>query len=110
MNPEVTVRSRGVMEKCTFCVQRVMKARQDAISANRELKGTDVITACQEACPANAITFGDMNDKSDPIQAYRNSDIAFYSLEEVKVRPNVTYISQIFNIEEEIPKAGHHND
>lgn len=110
MNPEVTVRSRGVMEKCTFCVQRVMKARQDAISANRELKGTDVITACQEACPANAITFGDMNDKSDPIQAYRNSDIAFYSLEEVKVRPNVTYISQIFNIEEEVPKAGHHND
>lgn len=108
MNPEVTVRSRGVMEKCTFCVQRVMKARQDAIQKNTPLKGTDVITACQEACPANAIGFGDMNDENDPVQDYRNSDIAFYVLEEIKVRPNVTYISKIFNIEEEVPKAGHH--
>lgn len=108
MNPEVTVRSRGVMEKCTFCVQRVMKARQVAIQNNTQLKGTDVITACQEACPANAIGFGDMNDENDPVQDYRNSDIAFYVLEEIKVRPNVTYISKIFNIEEEVPKAGHH--
>ena len=61
-NPEVTVRSRGVMEKCTFCIQRIMEARQHAIEQGRELKGSDVKTACQEACPATAIVFGDMND------------------------------------------------
>jgi molybdopterin-containing oxidoreductase family iron-sulfur binding subunit len=61
-NPEVTVRSRGVMEKCTFCVQRIMEARQHATEQGRHLKGSDVKTACQEACPATAIVFGDMND------------------------------------------------
>ncbi|MFA6540724.1 MAG: TAT-variant-translocated molybdopterin oxidoreductase, partial [Bacteroidota bacterium] len=62
-NPEVTVRSRGVMEKCTFCIQRIMEARQHATEQNRPLKGSDVVTACQESCPAEAIIFGDMNDK-----------------------------------------------
>jgi len=61
-NPEVTIRSRGVMEKCTFCIQRIAEARQHATEQGRELKGSDVRTACQDACPASAIMFGDMND------------------------------------------------
>ncbi len=96
-NPDVTVRSRGVMEKCTFCVQRVMAARQKATEENRELKGSDVTTACQDACPANAIAFGDMNDKDDFIQKYREHILAYNVLEDIKVRPNVTYTIKIRN-------------
>lgn len=96
-NPEVTVRSRGVMEKCTFCVQRVMSARQKATEEKRNLKGSDVTTACQDACPANAIAFGDMNDKDDFIQKYREHALAYNVLEDIKVRPNVTYTVKIRN-------------
>lgn len=96
-NPEVTVRSRGVMEKCTFCVQRVMAARQKATEEKRNLKGSDVTTACQDACPANAIAFGDMNDKDDFIQKYRKHTLAYNVLEDIKVRPNVTYTIKIRN-------------
>lgn len=100
-NPEVTVRSRGVMEKCTFCLQRIMKGRQDAIIENRILKGSDVKTACQEACGANAINFGDMNDKdSDFNKKFREHKLSYNVLGEIKVRPNVTYIAKLKNIEE----------
>ena len=102
MNPEVTVRSRGVMEKCTFCIQRVMHARQVATQEGRPLKGTDVVTACQEACVSSAIQFGDMNDKSSELQKYRNHNLAYHVLEEIKVKPNVTYIAKLRNTEEEI--------
>lgn len=96
-NPEVTVRSRGVMEKCTFCVQRVMTARQKATEEKRNLKGSDVTTACQDACPSNAIAFGDMNDKDDFIQKYREHTLSYNVLEDIKVRPNVTYTIKIRN-------------
>jgi len=96
-NPEVTVRARGVMEKCTFCLQRIMNARQNSIASNTPLKGSDVKTACQEACPSNAITFGDMNDKEDSLQKYREHKLAYTVLEEIKIRPNVTYIAKIRN-------------
>jgi molybdopterin-containing oxidoreductase family iron-sulfur binding subunit len=100
-NPEVTVRSRGVMEKCTFCLQRIMKARQDATVENRELKGSDVKTACQEACPANAIQFGDMSDKDSELNIFRNHKLGYNVLEEIKVKPNVTYIAKLRNITDE---------
>jgi len=96
-NPEVTVRSRGVMEKCTFCLQRVMGARQNSIATNTPLKGSDVKTACQEACPSNAISFGDMNDEKDALQQFRKHKLSYTVLEEIKVRPNVTYIAKIRN-------------
>lgn len=96
-NPEVTVRARGVMEKCTFCLQRIMNARQNSIASNTPLKGSDVKTACQEACPSNAITFGDMNDKDDSLRKYRKHKLAYSVLEEIKIRPNVTYIAKIRN-------------
>lgn len=100
-NPEVTVRSRGVMEKCTFCVQRIMEARSEAIKDGRDLKGTDVVTACQQACPANAIVFGDANDKESDIAKLRNHNLAYHVLEELNVKPNVTYIAKLRNTHSE---------
>ncbi len=100
-NPEVTVRSRGVMEKCTFCIQRIMNARSDAIHEGREVKGTDVKTACQEACNTNAIKFGDMNDKDSEFFKYRNHELGYYVLEDLNVRPNVTYIAKLRNTHKE---------
>lgn len=100
-NPEVTVRSRGVMEKCTFCVQRIMEARSDAIREGRELKGSDVVTACQQACPANAIVFGDANDENSSIAKYREHNLSYHVLEELNVKPNVTYIAKLRNTHSE---------
>ncbi len=100
-NPEVTVRSRGVMEKCTFCIQRIMNARSNAINEHREFKGSDVKTACQEACNTNAIKFGDENDKNSEIYKYRNHELAYYVLEELNTRPNVTYLAKLRNTESE---------
>ncbi len=100
-NPEVTVRSRGVMEKCTFCVQRIMEARQEAIKNNVPLKGTDVTTACQQACPSQAIVFGDVNDKESEIYKLRNHELGYHVLEALNVKPNVTYIAKLRNTHSE---------
>jgi molybdopterin-containing oxidoreductase family iron-sulfur binding subunit len=97
-NPEVTVRSRGVMEKCSFCIQRIMKERQDAIQENRGVIGSNVKTACQDACPAYAIEFGNINDKESTIAKYRTHDLGYSVLEEIKVLPNVTYMAKLRNI------------
>lgn len=102
-NPEVTVRSRGVMEKCTFCVQRIMEARQHAAEKGRPLKGSDVKTACQEACPATAIVFGDMNDPDSEVTHYRAHDLGYHVLEETNARPNVTYVAKLRNVHPEKP-------
>lgn len=96
-NPEVTVRSRGVMEKCTFCIQRLREAGARAIAEGRVLKGSDAITACQQACPSDAILFGDMNDPDSEISKYRNHPLAYHVLEELHVKPNVTYIAKLRN-------------
>ncbi|MCX6168082.1 MAG: TAT-variant-translocated molybdopterin oxidoreductase [Ignavibacteriales bacterium] len=100
-NPEVTVRSRGVMEKCTFCVQRIMEARSNAIRDGKELKGTDVVTACQQACPTTAITFGDANDPDSLVAKLRDHDLSYHVLEELNVKPNVTYIAKLRNTHSE---------
>ncbi len=97
-NPEVTIRSRGVIEKCTFCVQRIMEARQRATEQGRQVNGTDVKTACQEACPADAIVFGDMNDSDSEVTLYRNHPLGYFVLEELNVKPNVTYVAKLTNI------------
>jgi len=96
-NPEVTVRSRGVMEKCTFCLQRIMNARDNAVKENRKIEGTDVVTACQEACPTNAIIFGNINDTNSDLNKYRNHKLGYTLLEEIKVKPNITYIAKLRN-------------
>ena len=97
-NPEVTVRARGVMEKCTFCVQRIMEARTDAIKEGRDLVGSDIKTACQEACPAEAIVFGDANDPKSEVSKYREHDLGYHVLETLNVKPNVTYLARLRNI------------
>ncbi len=100
-NPEVTVRSRGVMEKCTFCVQRIMEARSNAIRDGKTVSGSDIVTACQQACPATAITFGDANDPSSPIAKLREHNLSYHVLETTNVKPNVTYIAKLRNTHSE---------
>ncbi|MGE5353133.1 MAG: TAT-variant-translocated molybdopterin oxidoreductase [Acidobacteriota bacterium] len=101
-NPEVTVRSRGVMEKCTFCIQRIMQARQNAIEENRDLKGSDVVTACQQACPSNAIVFGDANDPDSIISKFRAHNLGYHVLVDLNTRPNITYLAKLRNISPEV--------
>ncbi|MDZ7763424.1 MAG: 4Fe-4S dicluster domain-containing protein [Melioribacteraceae bacterium] len=100
-NPEVTVRSRGVMEKCTFCVQKIMDEREDAIREGRNIVGDNVKPACQTACPADAIVFGDVNDQNSKIHTYTNHELGYHVLEELNVRPNVTYIAKLRNTHSE---------
>ncbi len=96
-NPEVTVRSRGVMEKCTFCIQRISDARSEATKEGREIRGSDVRTACQDACSTNAIKFGDINNEKEEFHEYRNHSLGYYVLEEINIKPNVTYIARLRN-------------
>ncbi len=100
-NPEVTVRSRGVMEKCTFCIQRIMDARQEAKIQGQNFDGRNVKTACQEACPAEAIVFGNLNDPESEISKIRKHNLGYHILELLNVRPNVTYIAKLRNINTE---------
>ncbi len=100
-NPEVTIRSRGVMEKCTFCIQRIMEAREDAIKEGREVKGSDVKTACQSACPSEAIVFGDVNDKDSEAASHVNHELGYTVLELLYVKPNVTYLAKLKNTHSE---------
>lgn len=100
-NPEVTVRSRGVMEKCTFCVQRIMEARSEAIAEGKTFNGAGVKTACQEACPSEAIVFGNYNDKSTEIAEKREHELGYHVLHELNVRPNVTYLAKLRNTRSE---------
>lgn len=104
-NPEVTVRSRGVMEKCTFCVQRIMEGRQHAIEEGTTFTGAGVTVACQDACPADAIVFGNMNDKNSDIYKYRHHQIGYHVLEELNVAPNVTYVAKLRNVESQTENA-----
>lgn len=100
-NPEVTVRSRGVMEKCTFCVQRIMDEKQQATQDARDINGDNVKTACQEACPTSAIVFGDYRKKDSEILKYREHELGYHVLEEGNFRPNVTYLAKLLNIKPE---------
>jgi molybdopterin-containing oxidoreductase family iron-sulfur binding subunit len=78
-----------------------MEAREDAIKDNRQLKGSDVKTACQEACGTNAISFGDQNDRESEISKYREHKLSYHVLEELNVRPNVTYLAKLRNTHKE---------
>ncbi len=103
LNPDVTVRSRGVMEKCTFCVQRLQEAKLTAKKIGRPLKDGEARTACQTACPSDAITFGNVNDKDSSIHKLRREEQAertFYVLEHIHTLPNVNYLARIRNTEE----------
>ncbi len=96
-NPDVTVRGRGVMEKCSFCVQRISRARIEAKKEGREIGGNEVVTACQQACPTNAIIFGDMNDKESDVSKAKETGRDFVVLEELNTRPRLTYLPRVHN-------------
>ena len=105
LNPDVTVRSRGVMEKCTFCVQRLQEGKLNAKKEGHPLKDGAIKTACQQACPTDAITFGNVNDKDSAIYKIRRQEQAersFYVLEHIHVLPNVNYLARIRNCNEVI--------
>jgi len=100
-NPQVTVRGVGVMEKCTFCVQRINEAKFSAANKDEPLPPDAVQTACQQTCPAQAIVFGDLNDPASAASKLRASGRAYHVLEELNVKPNVTYLARVCN-----PHAG----
>ena len=93
-NPDVTVRSRGVMEKCTYCTQRIESAHAAADKENRGLREGDVVTACQAACPTRAITFGDINDPDSEVSRLRRDGRHYALLEELGTRPRTTYLAR----------------
>lgn len=97
LNPDVTVRSRGVIEKCSFCVQRIQEGKLTAKTEGRLLTDRDVKTACQTSCPTGAITFGDMNDKKGDLTAKLESPLNYIALEEINVRSSVTYTMKVNN-------------
>jgi molybdopterin-containing oxidoreductase family iron-sulfur binding subunit len=99
LNPDVTVRSRGVMEKCTFCVQRINSAKADAKHENRELKDGDVKPACMQSCPAEAIVFGDLNDPNSKISKIAKEPRSYRVLAELGVGPSVFYQTKVRNKE-----------
>jgi molybdopterin-containing oxidoreductase family iron-sulfur binding subunit len=96
-NPEVTVRMRGVMEKCTYCVQRITNARIEAEKGNRRLVDGEVVTACQAVCPTSAIVFGDLNDPSSQVRQVKASALDYALLSELNTRPRTTYLAKLSN-------------
>jgi MoCo/4Fe-4S cofactor protein with predicted Tat translocation signal len=96
-NPNVTVRMRGVMEKCTYCVQRINAARITAKNAGRKIRDGEIRTACQQACPTGAITFGDLNDPKSKVTLLKARETNYSLLGELGVRPRTTYLAKIKN-------------
>ena len=109
LNPDVTVRSRGVIEKCSFCVQRLQAAKLDAKKEGRPLKDGEAKTACQQACSGDAIVFGNVRDKDSAIAKTReeNENRLFYVIEQIHTLPNVNYLAKIRNTDEIIEPANH---
>ena len=107
-NPEVTVRSRGVMEKCTYCVQRIKAATIEAKNHRRRIQDGDVKTACQQVCPTGAIVFGDLADEESQVARWAESDRSYAMLAELNVKPRTTYLAKIRNPNPELEETAHH--
>jgi MoCo/4Fe-4S cofactor protein with predicted Tat translocation signal len=101
-NPEVTVRMRGVMEKCSYCIQRIANARIEADKEDRRIRDGEVVTACQAVCPTQAITFGDLNDPASRVNARKASPLNYALLGELNTRPRTTYLGKLTNANPEL--------
>ena len=97
-NPDVTVRSRGVMEKCTYCIQRIEVAKIAADKENRPVRDGEIVTACQQACPASAITFGNINDKQSKVAQLQADERSYQVLADVNTRPRTKYVAAVLNL------------
>lgn len=107
-NPEVTVRSRGVMEKCTFCTQRISAARIEAEKDGRKVRDGEIMTACQSACPTEAITFGDMSDPKSKVAETKKDHRNYNLLNELNTQPRTTYLAGLKNQNHEMPDFKKH--
>jgi Fe-S-cluster-containing dehydrogenase component/anaerobic selenocysteine-containing dehydrogenase len=96
-NPDVSVRPRGVMEKCTFCIQRIQDAKRRAKVEERRITDGEITPACAAACPAEAIVFGDANDPNSRVSKLKHNDRSYHMLEELGIKPSVTYLADISN-------------
>ena len=110
LNPDVTVRSRGVMEKCTFCIQRTQAAKLTAKKEGRVLADGEMKTACQQACTGDAIVFGNVHDQESQVNKIlrENPLRSFHVIEQLHTLPNITYLSKVRNTEEIVAAKGHH--
>jgi molybdopterin-containing oxidoreductase family iron-sulfur binding subunit len=105
-NPNVTVRMRGVMEKCTYCVQRIQEAKIAAKREDRALKDGDIKTACQQACPSRAIAFGDLNDPESLVAKWAGVNRGYDLLAELGTRPRTSFLARIRNPNPELKGRG----
>jgi len=101
-NPNVTVRGRGVMEKCTYCTQRISAARIEAKKAGREIRDGEIVTACQQACPTQTIVFGNMRDEGSAVARLRKDPRSYLLLEELQTRPRTSHLAKLRNPNPEI--------
>jgi len=109
MNPEVTIRSRGVMEKCSYCVQRIQHAKITAKNEKRPIGPNEIRAACQDACPTDAIQFGDLADRKSNVRKAYDNPRRYALLEELNVIPRTSYLARVRNVNPALVKSDDRN-